>query len=395
MESILLNLNSYWLELLGSISLIISILIYEIIAILAMTIILPLFKGEFNMEHIQTCVHFIFQDIGLKWFFFITISQHLSVGFFCLTTFSNVFNEVKNIKKFYIWNCIKVVIYYAISVIILKVIIKDGIGGTVHETIDATGYPDREKIYVIFDDLIDYLMFIVADFLSTYNIFMEKLTIGSMYIFLFNEPKCLEGKKMLYFRLLALIPVIYILVSLILRALHNTEVIELNEYVLSLLLGPKITVYLFFISTLSIIKYKSLAFNVFDSENYISPKVFTDIGSRNFGILGIIELIIGLFLPSWSAVGIGSKYLLVICTPIMALYDYKKKCSFKFPCCGKGNFSLCLKLSIYIIGYLLVIILGIVILINAHAFFSDYVTPLVEFLVENIDVVVKILDMIL
>ena len=395
MDSLLLNLNSYWLELMGSISLIVSLLIYEIIGLIAVTIIFPLFQGEIDFNYIQICFNFIIKDIGLKWLFFITMSQHLSVGFFCLTTFSNVFNETINIKKFYISNCIKVAIFYVISVIILKVIVKDGIGGTIHEKIDATGNPDRERIYGIFDRLIDKAMVIVADFLSTYNTFIEKLTLGSMYIFLFYDVKSLEGKKRLYFRLLALIPVIYILVSLILRALHNTKVIELSEYVSPLLLGPKITVYLFFIITLSLIKYKSIAFNVFDSENYISPKVFTNIGSKIFGILGVIELIIGLFLPSWSAAGIGGKYLLVICAPIMTLYDYKRKYTLKFPCCGKGNFTLCLKLVINIIGYTLIIILGILIFVFAVAIFAEYVGPIIELMIEYIDIVGEVLDMIL
>ena len=244
---------------------------------------------------------------------FHTMSQHLSVGFFCLTTFSNMFQETKNITKSYIINILKVAIFYGFSVFILKVLIKDSLGGYFKSKIDQVKKDAEkggetvsyEKTYQIFEILIDKLSNIVANFLSTYNTFLEKTVLGSMYIFLFNEPKGLEGKKMLIFRLLAAIPITFIIVSVILRALHNTEIIELNEYVLPLLLGPKITVYGFFISTLLTIKYKSLAYNVFDEENYIDSRVFTTIGSKNFGIFGILELLIGLFCPSWSVVGIG------------------------------------------------------------------------------------------
>ena len=103
---------------------------------------------------------------------------------------------------------------------------------------------------------------------------------------------------MFYFRLMAIIPVIYVIISLILRALYNFKIIEINIYILPFLLASKITVYFFFISTLSYIKFKSLKNEVFDEEHEIEPKFFTKIGSRNFGILGIIEMIIGLFLPS-------------------------------------------------------------------------------------------------
>ena len=71
--------------------------------------------------------------------------------------------------------------------------------------------------------------------------------------------------------------------------------------------------------------------------------------------MGILELIIGLFVPSFSAYGIGGKYLLILCAPIMTLYDYKKKYVLKFPCCKKGNMSLCFKICFLIIGWAIVI----------------------------------------
>ena len=231
--------------------------------------------------------------------------------------------------------------------------------------------------------------------MSTYNTFIEKLTLGSLYIFLFSEPKPLMGKKMLYFRLLSLIPIFYIIISLVIRALHNTNIIVLNEFISPILLGPKIVVYLFFISCLSLIKYKSIKFNVFDKENYINPKVFSNIGSKCFGILGIIELIIGLFFPSFSPVGIGGKYLLVICAPIMSLYDYKKKYKIHFPFCKRGDFSLCLKLVINIVGYILIIILGVILFFGVLALFVEYIQPLVEFVIDQFDLVVEIMDLVM
>lgn len=243
METILLILNSYWLELIGSLSLILSICFKFIISV---------FTGEFTFNLFSELFTLIVNDIGLKWLFFIQLSQHLSIGFFCLTTFSNMFHETKNIKKFYISNLIKVVVFYAISVIILKIIIKDYIGGTIHKKIYETGIDDREKVFEIVDKIIDKVLIIVADFLSTYNTFIEKLTLGSLYFFLFSEPKPLMGKKMLYFRLLSLIPILYIIISLVIRALHNTNIIVLNEFISPILLGPKIVVYLFFISCLEV-----------------------------------------------------------------------------------------------------------------------------------------------
>ena len=129
MNTLLQNLNSYWLELLGSISLIISLFIYEVLGYVAFNIVVPIFtKGSINFDSISEAYEIIFKEFGIKWLFFITMSQHLSVGFFCLTTFSNMFQETKNITKFYIINILKVAIFYGFSVFILKVLIKDSLG---------------------------------------------------------------------------------------------------------------------------------------------------------------------------------------------------------------------------------------------------------------------------
>ena len=395
METILLNLNSYWLELLGSITLILSLIIYEVIGLLGYLLIEEILSFQISMETLNMAYETIVKSIGLKWFLFITMSQHLSVGFFCLTTFSNMFRETSNVKKFFIVNTIKVALFYILSVIILKVIIQDEIGGYFHEKIDKTQVYNREGVYKVFDDLVKKILRIVGDFLGTFNTFLEKLTIGAMYIFLFKEPKGLMGKKLLYYRLLTLIPVIYILVSLILRALHNTQVLEISVYVIPLLLGPKITIYLFFIFTLSLIKYKSIAYNVFDSEKSIQPKIFSKVGSKIFGIMGILELIIGLFFAGLSPIGIGGKYLLVLCAPIMTLYDYKKNYVLKFPCCNKGNMSLCFKIVILIIGWLIVITLGLLLMLLVGGLIDEIIYPLVEFVVDNMDMVIEIIDLVI
>ena len=401
MNTLLQNLNSYWLELLGSISLMISLFIYEVLGIVAVDTVLPIFQdGKVDFKKINEAYEIIFKDFGIKWLFFITMSQHLSVGFFCLTTFSNMFHETKNIKKFFIINILKVAIFYGFSIFILEVIIKDGIGGYFKSKIDEVKKDAEkkgkivsfEKTYLIFEMLIDKFCNVASNFLSTYNTFLEKTVLGFLYISLFYEPKALEGKKILFFRLLATIPISFIIISVILRALHNTEVIELNEYVLPLLLGPKITVYGFFISTLLTIKYKSLSYNVFDEENYIDSRVFTKIGSKNFGIFGILELLIGLFCPSWSAIGIGGKYLLVLCAPIMTLYDYKRKYKVTFPFCKKGDMSRCLKIVLNIFGYFIITIFGIIIIILAIGFIAELIVPILDFILDNFDLVVMVIE---
>ncbi len=63
---------------------------------------------------------------------------------------------------------------------------------------------------------------------------------------------------------------------------------------------------------------------MFDEEGYIIPIIFAKISSKIFAFFGLIELYIGLFHSELTVYGIGNNYLLILCAPIMILYDYKK-----------------------------------------------------------------------
>ena len=395
MEIILLNLNVYWLELLGIVNLVSSLIVYESIGIIFLYLIFLIFQGEFEISDITNAFSVIINNIGLKWLMFIIINQHLSIGFFCLTTFSYVFREIVNIKKFYIFNFIKFAIYYVFCIVILKIIIRDKIGELLITKIQETNIMKKEKTLEIINPLIDKAVAFTAGFLSSYNIFLEKLILGSIYLFLFYEPKIVSKGKILVFRMLSIIPILFMIISLILRALENTNIIKLNEYISSLILGPKISIYGFFITTIVEIKYKSLEYDVFDSDNYIEPRVFTKIGSKNFGIFGIIELLIGFFFPNMNNIGIGKNYLMVLCAPIVAIYDYKRSSKRPFPCCKKGNFSLFFKIIVYALGFLIVITLGIFLLILLIGFIKRYISPLIEFIIDNFDIITELVKVII
>ena len=399
-EAILLVLNSYWISLIGSISLIITIIVYEVIIIKTLLIFQ---KGKFS-ERFEDLVKFIVKKLGFKWAFFMRIGPHLSVGFFCLTTFSTIMEKTKNKKKFYILGLIQIVLYYALTVIILKVFIDYLLKKFIHDAIENHIKKEEEdsKVYDFFYSQVDKLKPIIAGLLGIFNTFLEKIVFGTMYIFLFNNPKYFEGKKMIYFRLLSLVPILYMIISLILRGLYNhideetnKRTLNINEYVLPILLGQKITIYVFFISTLFIIKYLSIKYDVFDEEGDIKPRVFTKIGSRVFGIMGIIELIIGLFLPSWAKYGIGGTYLLVLCTPIMVLYDYKKKYELRCKCKKNEDMSFKIKLIVLIFGWLIVVIIGIIILFLFVIVFLGDFEIIYTFVKKNLGFAIQIMDLFL
>ena len=67
------------------------------------------------------------------------MNQHLSIGFFCLITFSDIFQETKDLKYFYASTLIKVILYYNFSAVVLKVFIQDLLGNYFITKIKETG----------------------------------------------------------------------------------------------------------------------------------------------------------------------------------------------------------------------------------------------------------------
>ena len=90
MESLLLILNSYWIELLGSISLIIYLVIILFLAFMVLETLNSLF-GDDSVEtfagNAMSLIDMAINRLGVKWLFFINMSQHLSVflliNFYC------------------------------------------------------------------------------------------------------------------------------------------------------------------------------------------------------------------------------------------------------------------------------------------------------------------------
>ena len=399
MNTILTNLNSYWIELMASLGLFLYLYIFEIIVILILFSVLNILKQD-NFSVVGDTLSLIFKDIGMKYFIIIAVCQHLSVGFFCLTTFSSIFQETKHIKRFLILNSIKVFGFYILSISILYGLVKVGIKDFVKKHIEKAmdeneekfDEENRKKIIKMFDDLTKSAIVFFGNFLATYNVFYDKFVLGFLYIFLFKTPYDINGYKKILFRMCSIFPLAIILTSLILRASMARDNLYINEFISPLFLGSKIVIYLFFIITLFAIKIKSIKYNVYDEEGYISPGVFKKIASKIFSILGFLELIICMIFPRWTNTGIGDTYLLILCAPIITLYDYKKKNEVKFPCCNKGDLSLSFKITVNIIGYLIAILLAAILYIEVEYFFREYIQDILNLMVNNIDILLEIIS---
>ena len=386
------KLSFYWTEIVATLGLFIFIYIYEILGIAVSFSLITLFKE--GVTALGTLIKAFANPKIVKWLILNTVFQHLSAGFLCLTTFSNVFKETRNIKKFFIFNIIKVLLYYILSIIILFVFIDKFqlfIQDSIEKNINEISYDKREKIIEMMNKFRDFSLSTVGNLLATFNVFLDKLVIGTLYIFLFIVPKKIKCTNKIFLISLSLFPIIYIISNLGLRALEAAEKINLNAFISPILLGPKISIYGFFISTLCIIKYKSTKINVFDEENTILPEIFSKIGSKTFLFFGIIEAIIGFFYPEWSKFGIGKNYLLIACTPFISIYDYKKESKIKFPCCKNRDFSKCFKIMFNVVGYFLLVILGIALYVLINIIIEYYISNIIKVILENFEKIVFVI----
>ena len=236
----------------------------------------------------------------------------------------------------------------------------------------------KKKILDLVDSFTKKVIIFVGNFLAVYNVFYDKFILGFLYIFLFTTPYDISGYKKVLFRMCSIFPIAIIVASLALRALMTREELYINV----------------FISPLFLIKIKSIKYNVYEGE-FISPKVFKKMASKIFSLLGFVELIIALAFPRWTNIGIGQKYLLILCAPIITLYDYKKKKKVKFPCCNKGDISLCFKIIVNIVGYLVAIVFGVVLFFEISIFIDKYIKDILNIIINNLDLLLGILSNII
>ena len=133
---------------------------------------------------------------------------------------------------------------------------------------------------------------------------------------------------------------------------------------------------------------------MFDEEDDILPDVFAKISSKIFGVFGFIEFIMGYFYPSFSIYGIGNNYLIILCAPIMILYDYQKDYELRIKPCKNRNLGTIVNILTTIFLYGAVFILGILLFHFFISLFDQYLKPLCELIDEQFDLIMKMLDLI-
>ena len=389
-----LMINNFWIELISKIGFNLSLIIFEILGLLIIPVIFSLLN--LNFEDAKVWIKTFAKNIKIKWFFIYKLSQDFSVGFFCLTNFSHILKEKDKPLKFLIINLILALLFYAVSCIILKVIIEEFLFGSFIKKISELEIISKEAKDEFIKIIKDFQKITVQSFsnlLGNFNNNLDRFLIGSVYFTLFTTPECFKDKNILFFRLLSILPITYIIIGLIFRALYNTEKIILDSCVSPIFVGPKYSIYGFFITFLLFIKSIEKKYKIFDEEKNIIPSVFAKISSGIFAIFGLIELVIGLFFSSLSKIRLGYHYLMILCAPIMILYDYKKNYEIHINPCKKINFAIFINIFITILLSATVFILGLILCVTIISLFDKYIQPLIQFVIENIEFIFSLFEL--
>ncbi len=201
---------------------------------------------------------------------------------------------------------------------------------------------------------------IVTEYLGEFasiNIFIDLFLCSSIYFFLCYEPR-FKGKKLIAFRCLASVPIIYILVCFVINGLAKSKIIFLNVYVGALLPHKKIVVYFFFGC---ILIYNRLRSRIYEKRNRLSERTYEQYRESNRGALNyslVLSILLGLlslidfafsFIPGITDWGIGKSTFMFLGIPFLLLFDNRRKP--KFSKAGK------LVPLYYLVNYLILFLL--------------------------------------
>lgn len=167
---------------------------------------------------------------------------------------------------------------------------------------------------------------------SSINIFIDLLLCSLIYLFFVYTPKHIKN-RIIFRRLLTIIPVSYIVISFLLNGLAKTNLISINLYLGALLPHKNIITYVFFFITIIFVKYNKKIFYLFNKnkdktyESYTLENTF--LSNYNYFLiillclLSIIDFSFS-YIPNIKNWGIGNNYYLFVAIPFLFFYNYQK-----------------------------------------------------------------------
>ena len=252
---------------------------------------------------------------------FFDILADIALPLFLIAAFSAILNSRKNMKS-------KLCTYAigTISIFTLLVYIYE------HYIIGLLSARNTELIP---EEIREQARLIMLDFLNTglnYNIFLDLLLCTTFFFFTNYIPKKLKGKKLTIFRWCALIPVIYLVLSITLSILqkYGITVLPIELYVLLICRAP--AVYILFFALSLFLKNRQRIFlkkggTPEEYQEYLNSNKnslnFSLMCSISLAVISIVEYILSFF-PWATAIGFGTNYNLFFAIPFVMLLSYTR-----------------------------------------------------------------------
>lgn len=246
----------------------------------------------------------------------------LSLPILSFALFSIIISSRDNIKKCIVNYFIYSILIYASIVLIFDRYIVGFI---------SILYPDFELAHIIAEDFVKSIFGSIIN----YNIFVDLFLFSLFFYFMICKPKNIKSKKALTaFKSLSLIPVIAIIVTSVLYALYNMEIINLPIEILPILPCRSITIYaIFFIIVILIkLRQKKLEKSGVTEEQY---KIYLHSNKNSFRFSAIssivilaiscLDFLISIIIPEAEIFGLGTSYTMVSVIPLILCFSYTKQ----------------------------------------------------------------------
>ncbi len=267
-------------------------------------------------------------DQGKESLLFYKSLVNISTPLILVTILANITRNKQKLKRYCIIYFSLALGFYLAEILIFRFFIVPFLEDTFLYMLNIEGTMPQEAHEFILK-IVSYISSIFANL----NTFLDIFICSLFAFFILYEPNFKSKKKLLIFRLCALIPVIYFIISNILNALYNFGIITFGVEVGALLVHRNYVCFLFFFVIVLYLKYRETKINQ-KNEKFMEYEKYAN---TNKGLLffnlAVISLILILslldfllsFIPNASNLNIGTSYNICLCTPLLLFFNNQRK----------------------------------------------------------------------
>lgn len=239
----------------------------------------------------------------------------VAIPLFMLYALVNLFQKKQQILHICLTYFILGLLFYLLEIFAFEFVI-----------LDFFHYIAQSVTTLPVDSIIDDLSEVLFTAFGNINIFVDMFVCSLFFLFLYCNPFKLKNKRLIVFRLGAIIPTAYIIISFVLTGLFNCAIIELTFHTAALFASRPVYAYVFYLGLLAYLMYteptRAHIKNLLDDGR---PRA-----SRQFALLGVIlVLIICLCESAFSTIpvltyfGLGKGTKLYFIAPFVLFTNYK------------------------------------------------------------------------